>query len=667
MFLRFRTLIIMGIGAVLLATGLRAQVEEPMIRTAVRQEGVYVYHTFPFRVGHGMNVYRQEPGETEFTQLNESPIRGIRYAAELPGYLGDNYEEIRQSVGAENASDVFMTLRTDIVSSSIYTFLYPDVARATGRLYVDETAPVGEEVTYLVELVDDVGQPLDSLRKSVTLQMPPMEPPTDLSASNEGRQVTLEWSYPTTTLENDDKIIEFNVYRTLGEEQVEEMNDEILLRNNARSRFSTRFTVPRTGREETFFVTAEAIHDLESAPSERLDYYVEDNIPPGQVGNVQATVTDQGVEVTWGVSPELDVEGYIVYRRKRLGQDSTRLNRELLPAMEAVYVDTDIREGRRYLYQVVAVDSAGNESEMSVAAQARVPDRTPPPPVESVEAEFLDGGVVEVRWEDPVPAPDLRTYYVLRRRKIAGESRSFNRVNQADLQQTTYIDSGVAEQPFPDGAIFQYNVLAVDSTYNISDSTFTSLQIPDSTKPAPPNNLVASNEEGLRVNLSWNASTSADVVRYKVYRQPADTIPGAPVRNVPSTSRQIRDENVSLGKEYIYQVSAVDSFENESRRSTADTALVRDLAPPRVVRNVRVDSADTGYRVTWERVPDVDITGYKVYRSDLPTGVYEAATPETVSGSTWIDEEGEPGLWYYVRAVDSSGNLSKPSDPVQAP
>lgn len=667
MFNRVTAWLAVGICCILMTSGLPAQVEEPLIRTAIRGDSVYVYQTTQFRIGHGMNVYRQDPGETEFRQLNESPVRGVQYASELPVQLRDVYEEVRQNMGAENPRDMLMTFRTDRVTSGLYTFFFPEVARALGRLYIDGTAPVGEEVTYLVELVDDRGRPLDSLRKSVTLQMPPLEPPADLSAGNEGRQVTLKWSYPKTTLENDDKIIEFNVYRELEGDRVEQMNDGIILRNNAKSRFSFRFTVPQTGRQETFFVTAETINELETAPGERLDYYVEDNVPPQVVRNVQANTVEGGVEVTWGVSPELDVQGYIIYRRPRLGQDSTRLNKELIPSMESVYLDTTVEERERYVYQIVAVDSAGNESGISVAGHVRVTDRTPPGPVEDVTAEYLEEEVVEVRWDDPTPASDLRSYYVMRRRLMNDEDRSFNRLNQTDMRQTAYIDSGVAEQPFPEGATFQYMVIAVDSVYNYSDSTFTTLQIPDSTKPAPPNNLVASNDEGLRVNLTWNTSTSADVVEYNIYRQPSDTAADAPVRRVPSTTRLIRDEEVSVGTRYIYRVSAVDSFENESDKSPADTVLVREFDPPRVVRNVRVDTAETGYRISWEMVPDEDVTGYKVYRSDLATGVYEPLTSEPLSDSSWIDAGGESGLWYYVRAVDSSGNLSKPSDPVQAP
>src|SRR6056297_3188162 len=53
------------------------------IRPIVTGDSVHVYHNGPFMVGRGFNIYRQDPGETEFQQINEEPVYGIEYASQL--------------------------------------------------------------------------------------------------------------------------------------------------------------------------------------------------------------------------------------------------------------------------------------------------------------------------------------------------------------------------------------------------------------------------------------------------------------------------------------------------------------------------------------------------------------------------------------------------------
>jgi fibronectin type 3 domain-containing protein len=124
---------------------------------------------------------------------------------------------------------------------------------------------------------------------------------------------------------------------------------------------------------------------------------------------------------------------------------------------------------------------------------------------------------------------------------------------------------------------------------------------------------------------------------------------------------------VAIGNQYVYQIAAVDSLGNESDLSNADTALVRDYTPPRVVRNVRVREVEEGIEISWEPVPSDDLVGYQVYRSNMPTGIYEAVNNQPVDTTDFIHQSPQEHWWYYVRAMDNSGNLSKPSDPTQAP
>ena len=97
--------------------------------------------------------------------------------------------------------------------------------------------------------------------------------------------------------------------------------------------------------------------------------------------------------------------------------------------------------------------------------------------------------------------------------------------------------------------------------------------------------------------------------------------------------------------------------------------MVRDFDPPRSVRNVRVfstESGEEGYRISWEPVVAQDLQGYKVYYSNISTGVYKPLTESPIDDTSFKDSSGQAGRWYRVRAVDISGNESKPNEPVKA-
>src|SRR5215469_6291650 len=74
------------------------------------------------------------------------------------------------------------------------------------------------------------------------------------------------------------------------------------------------------------------------------------------------------------------------------------------------------------------------------------------------------------------------------------------------------------------------------------------------------------------VLLSWNPSTSSDVVGYNVYRT---TSPGPPfAKLVNSTQLSYADDTVKSGKTYTYVVTAVDSAGDESVYSASVTAAI---------------------------------------------------------------------------------------------
>jgi hypothetical protein len=77
------------------------------------------------------------------------------------------------------------------------------------------------------------------------------------------------------------------------------------------------------------------------------------------------------VELSWAISPEGDLAGYLVYRSEGIDSPGERITPEILPS--PTFRDISVASGRRYYYSVSAIDRAGNESPKSSVVTANVP------------------------------------------------------------------------------------------------------------------------------------------------------------------------------------------------------------------------------------------------------------------------------------------------------
>lgn len=236
-------------------------------------------------------------------------------------------------------------------------------------------------------------------------------------------------------------------------------------------------------------------------------------------------------------------------------------------------------------------------------------------------------------------------------------------MNPFDTRELSWADQGEGGQGFQEGATYRYVVYSSDHAENYSDTVAISIEIPLFTAPDPPSGLLAVNDRGIRVNLNWSASPSVTAQEYIIYRGNGNGL--SELARVPLEQRFYRDETAMTGNSYVYAVSAADRAGNESIFSTADTILFGGINPPRSVRNLQAVERNGGIYMRWERVPGDDLAGYRVYRSDVPTGIYEPVHESVVTETEFFDTDGNARMWYRVRAVNNSGNESRPGNPVR--
>ena len=272
------------------------------------------------------------------------------------------------------------------------------------------------------------------------------------------------------------------------------------------------------------------------------------------------------------------------------------------------------------------------------------------------------GGSLRLSW-NAVTSPNLAVYQVSRASTLAGP---FVPIAEVTPPAASYIDSGLSNtEPY------FYQVRAV-TTYGVfsANSAVASAIALDNTAPVAPGGLLVDDnpgDQGGAIRVRWNASASTDVIGYRVYRSTTSAGTYALVGETSST--QLIDSGLANGTTFFYKVSAIDTA-NESVKTAAASAVARDDSAPAVPEGLSaVDRpADTGGAITvsWSAVADPDLAGYRLYRSQSPSGPWTQIAQQSTRTFTNTGLTVNGTYYYTVSSYDTSGNESARSAPASA-
>ncbi|MFW5761384.1 MAG: hypothetical protein ACOCXH_10420 [Cyclobacteriaceae bacterium] len=637
------------------------------IYPAVRDNQVYVYHLKYLRPGQGFNIYRKDNPADTFRLLSQEPVMAASTSQEMLEIMGEDYLFLSELLESATPVNVFLRLYGNNDLADMAKFTLPSVARALGNLFIDSTAQINSRVTYRIEFLDANLEPGgDVAEEQVYIAPHSLKPPAELQASNKGTEVTLKWNYER----EHEKIARFQLYRELPDGSREKVNQRyILLKPNDNS-YEYQTTVPLMQAYETFYITVFDVTGAESN-STKVRFLVKDNQAPPAVKGITIDQEGQHFIIRWLPSEALDLKGYNLYRENSSSKGNTlddkyvKINKELIDKEAFSYLDSTLQLGSIYKYVVKAVDVYGNESVAGTPEIKRANDNQPPKAVINLKAEYLANNQVSLKWENPRGQTGFKTFMILRKYRYNNQML-FSRVNQGDLKELQWIDRGEADKGFKEGLEYQYGVIVVDADQNISDTTITYLKIPDLTPPQVPANILVSNEDGRYGFLSWASSASADTKYYRIYKKAVDSVVYE-LTTVEKNVKTWRDSVLTKGKEYLYAITAIDSLGNESEQRWSDTLSFKDFYPPSRVRNLRFVQADDQLKIIWEPVSSGDLVGYNLYHADIPTGVFTKINSQPLQVTEFEADALPKDVWFRVRAIDSSGNEGKYSEPVKFP
>jgi chitodextrinase len=187
----------------------------------------------------------------------------------------------------------------------------------------------------------------------------------------------------------------------------------------------------------------------------------------------------------------------------------------------------------------------------------------------------------------------------------------------------------------------------------------------DRTPPTAPANLRVTGVTSTTISLAWDASRDAGGLNaYIVFQSSSAGEWG--LYHSPTSTTETDDIGVR-GFTRTYWIVAEDRAGNRSAASARVTATTTpDTSPPTAPTLTVTDVTQSTAALSWTAsTDDAGPPGYRVFVNGAP---WEFVTTTSGSGLSRTVRHLAPGTTYAftVRAADSAGNLSPPSDPVTA-
>jgi len=610
----------------------------------------------PLKSFEQYNVFRKKEGvkDNSYVKLNSEPISLPLHSEILKISAGQNWNKVLEALKTDDDEEAFRILKSGGFSSSIISLLFPEIAKELGRIYFDASASKKITYRYKITFYDFKGKAIDSIEKKTPTTFALPAPPANLEVKTGDRKITLRWKYPKWNNANDDLVLQFYVFRKNQKGSYEKINDIIILRDDSQDFYEFEDLWLDNSVVYNYYVVAVDPLQNFSKTSNIVSAAPKDLTPPSPPRNLSAKEGDGIIELIWDYSLDIDVKYYNIFRSTGIDKKYEKINKIQLKPNEIYYKDSAIVTGQQYFYYVVAIDEAGNISEKSNIVNAIAKDMTPPKPPKNIKTKEIKGKNIEITW-DKSPSKDAVGYNVYR-----GENEKvLSRLNDTPVNAFIFIDKGYKGEGLVAGKKYIIAASAVDKSNNESDKIFAEIRIIDNEPPLPPSNFFAKNYDGRYVEIYCGASLSLDVARYEVYR--FDYIKeninlSKKIYEFNKAPFNLRDTTVKKGMKVAYFAVAIDSFNNISGKSIIDSVFVRDYSLPPKTRNVYLQKKNNGIYLKWERVVDFDFIGFNVYRSNLPTGIYQKINKNILTIAEFFDPEGKDYHYYKIGSLDSSGN-----------
>ncbi|MFE5911257.1 PA14 domain-containing protein [Streptomyces wedmorensis] len=345
--------------------------------------------------------------------------------------------------------------------------------------------------------------------------------------------------------------------------------------------------------------------------------------------------------VKWAPNKEMDHAGYRLYRRLPTTAWA-KISSSTALITGTSYVNYPPATGQSFLYELRAVDKAGNESWGSADLTVWTVDKTGPAAPAGLVVD-TSAGINALSWR---AVPEAVRYEVEAADQATGPYSLL----------TPRIEPSYRDLTSADGVPRYYRVRAYDADDNPSAySAIASGDRIDRTPPPPPV-ITDPYVTNSATTIHWDAPDAfgtdfGNGGSYRVYRSPGTTIDPAMLTRVTCDAEgsyffsyrgYCRDLEMNAGTYYTYAVTALDPTGNESALSVPLTVRTGDLVAPGPVTGVTATPRADGVLVRWDAstADDLDDIRY-VYR-------------------VWMGVQGDDGRITWRASIGCAGDMRDP-------
>jgi len=260
-------------------------------------------------------------------------------------------------------------------ASVVYSILADDVPIGGSRVGYQDAFNVKSELQdkryrYAVRMFNSAGQAADfsnyaTIEPLLNLALPPGR----LTAKQFETQIEITWDPPAGNINETSpaNVAGYNIYRSQGG-AFTKINAEPLREPRFIDRaFQFGVNYQYVVRSLSFKPGSASLSEsIESDASKPLDHTPKDTFPPAPPKPITIASINSVVSLFWPLSAEPDVVGYNIYRTEEeiAPPDKwVKINLELYK--NASFRDDHVQVGKKYFYQITAVDAYGNESARS--------------------------------------------------------------------------------------------------------------------------------------------------------------------------------------------------------------------------------------------------------------------------------------------------------------
>lgn len=499
--------------------------------------------------------------------------------------------------------------------------------------YDDRDVEYGITYSYWISCVNDAGESNASDTISILpigVSTSPIEPQYQRYSGG----VEINWTYPE--FDGGSDIKEYIVER-------EDENGNVWIRNVT----GTYFNDSDVEIGHTYTYRIRALNDAGSSPWTDPLLILIMSRPTCPV-EVSTFSKQESVMITWKEPDQIgycDLSGYRIYR---IDGDSAELLEDVDFDVSVLTID-DLTNGEDYSFAISAYNPLG-ESDLTEPIICR-PCASPSSPLDLIAT--IGDGKVNLDWENPESdGGSSITGFLIQRSVNGGEPIPLFETVSGEL---TFEDTDVVN-----GVSYEYTVRAKNSAGTSNPSNEVTA-VPGGI-PSKPEPWIVSSSGG-SIELAWIAPAEnggRPIDSYLVYRSDSNSGPFDPIHETPET--WIVDEDVEIGREYHYRITAVTTI-GESPMSVLITAISTGTPDKPLLKTVTEDGEGV-VTIVWEE-PSFDgglsILNYRIFRWAAEEEPVEIGMvgPEI---SSYSDHSAEKGTTYQyaVAAVnlEGSGNMS---------